>query len=222
MTIANQIGKLLPKFLFQFLQPKYHFIRSKNSLMKRGGKYNFNKDYGGWVLQLPMPNKNMQLLARSHREFARIVKFGNNPNDLIWKWINWIDKDNILYDIGSANGLEGFSCYHLRSSTVYFIEPYTPSIETILKNIFILKQQNKNKNKFEVIHAACTDKEDYKRLSMHDAPFAGETKNTYGDRKGYDERKQVETEKKIIGSQWIKGITIDSVKYNYKLSAQII
>ena len=50
----------------------------------------------------------MQLLASRLRVY-RIVKFGNNPNDLIWKWINWIDKDNILYDIGSANGLEGFS-----------------------------------------------------------------------------------------------------------------
>ena len=40
---------------------------------------------------------------------------------------------------------------------------------------------------------------DYKRLSMHDAPFVGETKNTYGDRKGYDEREERQ-KKKLVTS----------------------
>ena len=217
MTIANKIGKLLPEHLYNFLQPKYHFLRAKKMLLNRGGSYYFNKNYGGWILQLPMPNKKkMIVIARSPKEFKRLAKFGNNSYDLVWKWINWIDKNNVVYDIGSANGLEGFSCSHLRSSSVYFIEPYTPSIETILKTIFIIKEQSKEEKNFEVVHAGCSNKEDYKRLYMHQAPLAGETKNTYGNRNDYDERAG-RSRKEVYASQWVKGITIDSLKRKYKL-----
>ena len=45
---------------------------------------------------------------------------------------------------------------------------------------------------------------DYKRLSMHAIPIAGQTRNTYGSRHSYEEgggRNRKET----LLSQWIKG-----------------
>ena len=219
MTVASKIGKLLPKTLFDYLQPEFHFYRSKSKLKKRGGTITYNKIYGGWILNIPMPNKkHMIVLARSIKELESAVNFGTNKKNLVWKWLNWIDSKNTLYDVGSANGLEGFSAAHLRFSNVFFIEPYTPSIETILKTIFLTNMKNKSIGKFEVIHAACTEKDDYKRLSMHEEPIPGVIKNTYGDRSGYEERGG-RNRKKVYLDQWTKGISIDSLKYNYKLKA---
>ena len=219
MTLASKIGKLLPRTLFDYLQPKFHIYRSKNILKKRGGTFTYDKIYGGWILKIPMPNnKHMIVLARTLKEFYRAARFGTDNKNLVWKWLNWIESENTLYDVGSANGLEGFSAAHLKSSNVFFIEPYTPSIETILKTIFLTNMKNKTEGKFEVIHAACTEKEDYKRLSMHEEPIPGVIKNTYGDRSGYEEGGGRDR-KKVLLSQWIKGISIDSLTYNYKLKA---
>ena len=90
MTIAGRIGKLLPKNIYAMLQPKYHFLMAKRNLIKRGGRYSFNNDFGGWILEIPMPsNGNMVVLVRTLREFRRAVKFGSNNNNLVWKWLNW-------------------------------------------------------------------------------------------------------------------------------------
>jgi FkbM family methyltransferase len=219
MTIASKIAKILPKKTQNFIKPKYDFLRAKYFLKQRGGSYKYNKTYGGWLLNIPMPNNlDMLILARTYREFNRAVRFGTNKKDLLWKWINWIDNKSVVYDIGSANGLEGLSLAHLKSAHVHFIEPYTPSIETILKTIYLTKLIKNKAIKSEVIHAACTNKEDYKRLSMHAQPTPGETRNTYGDRKDYEEGGGRDR-KKVIISQWIKGISIDSLNYNYKLKS---
>ncbi len=237
MTIASKIGSILPKKVYTFIQPKYHLYEAKRKLIKRGGRYSFNYQYGGWILEIPMPkNGNMIVLVRTLREFRRAVKFGTNKEDLIWKWLNWLEPNKVLYDIGSANGLEGFSASHLNNINVCFVEPYTPSIETILKtisinkpgwffdgngnnnlkNVIIKKKSKETKNFFEVVHAACTSIEDYKRLSMHAIPIAGQTRNTYGKRQGYEEGGG-RNRKNILLSQWIKGVTIDSLHYNYKM-----
>lgn len=230
MTIAAKVGKLLPNKLYSILQPKYQFFMAKAQLRSRGGGYSFNNELGGWVLRLPMPkNGNMLVLVRTLREFKRAVKFGINKKDLVWKWINWIKPNSVLYDIGSANGLEGFSAAHLKNSYVYFIEPYTPSIETILKTIAIKNNDDKSlsnvtKSKkirppsFEVIHAACTAEEDYKKLRMHAMPVAGQTRNTYGSRHSYEEGGGRNRKVSFL-SQWVKGITIDSLYQNYNMKA---
>ena len=129
MTLAAKVGKLLPKKLYSILQPKYHLFIAKKKLKLRGGSYSFNNELGGWVVRVPMPkNGNMVVLVRNLREFRRAAKFGLNKKDLVWKWINWIKPNSVLYDIGSANGLEGFSAAHIKNTNVYFIEPYTPSM----------------------------------------------------------------------------------------------
>ena len=216
MTLAANIGKFLPKILFNFLQPRYHFIKAKIKLLSRGGTYKYDNLYSGWKIELPMPrNGKMLILARTFKEFNRVTRFGMNKNDLVWKWLNWLPSKEVVYDIGSANGLEGFSAAHLNNCKVYFIEPYTPSIETILKTVSLTKI-NKPDSFFEVVHAACTKKEDYKKLLMHGLPVPGETLNTYNNRHGYEEGGG--RDRKIsFSSQWVKGITIDSLHFNYKL-----
>lgn len=234
MTFSSKLGRLLPKDMFDFLQPKYHFFQAKKKLKARGGSYTFNSLYGGWILKIPMPkNGDLTVFVRTLREFKRAVKFGVNNKDLVWKWLNWLEPNKILYDIGSANGLEGFAASHINNLKVFFIEPYTPSIETILKNISIknkklnlskeLLSHNKTKkklkdiqNNFEVIHAACTATEDYKRLSMHAIPIAGQTRNTYGARLGYEEGGGRDRKETLL-SQWVKGVTIDALHYKYKV-----
>ena len=229
MTLAAKIGRLLPEKLYSNLQPKYHLFMAKRQIKKRGGRYSFNNNFGGWVLEIPMPaNGNMTVLVRTLREFRRASKLGLNKKDLIWKWLNWIEPNKVLYDVGSANGLEGFSAAHLNNTNIYFIEPYTPSIETILKTISINKSapssdrnsknnvKNIKPNFFEVVHAACTSIEDYKKLLMHSAPIAGTTRNTYGSRQSYEEGGGRDRKNNYL-SQWIKGITLDSLHYKYKM-----
>ncbi len=84
-------------------------------------------------------NGKMLILARTFKEFNRVTRFGMNKNDLVWKWLNWLPTNEVIYDIGSANGFRGFSAAHLNNCRVYFIEPYTPSIETILKTVSLTK-----------------------------------------------------------------------------------
>ena len=88
------------------------------------------------------------------------------------------------------------------------------AMEKIIPIMYLRKKLLK-KNNFEVFHAACTSEEDYKRLSMHAIPI-GQTRNTYGSRHSYEEgggRNRKET----LLSQWIKGVTINSLHYNYKM-----
>ncbi len=85
-----------------------------------------------------------------------------------------------------------------------------------LKKLQLKKKNKKQINFFEVVHAACTSVEDYQRLSMHAIPIAGQTRNTYGKRQGYEEGGG-RNRKNILLSQWIKGVTVDSLHYNYKM-----
>ena len=216
MTLASEIGKLLPGRIYSFLKPKYHFFRAKSMLKKRGGSYSYDKVYGGWRVHVPMPkNGKMLILARTFKEFNRAARFGSNKKDLVWKWLNWVFPNQVVYDVGSANGLEGFTASHLNNSQVIFVEPYTPSIETILKTVSLTKIK-KPKCSFEIVHAACSNKEDYKKLLMHGLPLPGETLNTYGSRLNYEEGGGRER-KNVTFSQWVKGITLDALHYNYNL-----
>ena len=218
MTIISRMSSMLPSSLYKVMQPKYQWLKVKKKLKSRGAKFNYNKEFGGWVIELPMLNgKNLIVLARTFREFRRVSQFGTNKSNVVWKWINWIEKNNVIYDVGSANGLEGFAMNHLSSSHICFIEPYTPSVETILKTAYLINQNKKEKErKFDIIHAGCTEKESYSKLIMHSAPIAGQTRNTYETRKNYEEKGGRDRSKVVI-EQWVKGITLDSLVNVYKL-----
>ena len=109
MSLASKIGSILPKKAYNYMQPKYHLYQAKKKLKERGGSFTYDNLYGGWILEIPMPkNGNMVVLVRTLREFRRAAKFGTNKKDLVWKWLNWLEPNKVLYDIGSANGLKDF------------------------------------------------------------------------------------------------------------------
>ena len=216
MTIAHLISRILPKKFALFIRPYYHLIRTKSILINRGIKYYYDKNFKSWIVFFPVSNKiPLKLICRSPKELNRISKFGTNNNDVVWKWLNWIEEKSVLFDIGSGSGFEGLYAGHLHDINVVFIEPYTPSIETILKSVFI--QQKRNNAKWEIVHAGCTDKETYSKLGMHNIPNPGETLNTFGA----DQSKYIDGGKtnrnNILIQQWVKGVSIDSLVYKYKL-----
>jgi FkbM family methyltransferase len=159
----------------------------------------------------------MYAVIRSYREFRRVVQFGTMPGDIVFRWLHEINDCRVLYDVGSANGLEGFLANCLHGSHVVFIEPFTPSIETILKTIWVTGQNGGDVGRFDVVHAGCDERESYDRMYVHTTPKPGETMNTFahpeayarGGRKGH----------RVAVSQWLKGVSLDSLHYVYGLPA---
>tara|TARA_B100000676_G_scaffold295837_1_gene335488 strand:+ start:4456 stop:5385 length:930 start_codon:yes stop_codon:yes gene_type:complete len=216
MTVANTISKLLPRQTADWLRPKYHWYFIKRELTTHGGSFRYDKEFGGWILQVQMPDgRNMPVVARTFREFRRVSQFGREAGEPVWKWLNWMDDGSTLYDVGSANGLEGFTAGHLHGGTVCFIEPYTPSIETILKTVYFAEQQGSEAT-FEVVHAGCSSEEGYSRLEIHGVPLAGLTRNTYGGRESYEEGGGRNRGNPTV-KQWVKGVTLDCLSDVYGL-----
>jgi len=216
MTLAHSFSKLMPSGLASWLRPTYHWHFVKRELSRRGATFAHDPEFGGWIIQVPMTDsRKMPLVARTFREFRRVAQFGRKEGDSVWKWLNWMDNGGTLYDVGSANGLEGFTAGHLHGGTICFIEPYTPSIETILKTAYFAERQG-TKATFEVVHAGCSGEEGYSRLEMHGAPVAGLTRNTYGGRESYEEGGGRDRSKPVV-QQWVKGVTLDCLSDVYDL-----
>lgn len=217
MTIANSLSRLMPTGLANRLRPRWHWMVEKRALRKLGARFHRDDELGGWVVRLPVAGHGeMWLVARTFREFRRIAQFGRHPDNAVWKWLNWIDDGKVVYDVGSANGLEGCYAGHVHGGVVCFIEPYTPSIETILKSTYLAGQHG-GRCQFEIVHAGCSSEEGYQRLQMHGAPLAGQTRNTYGGREDYEEGGGRDRGNMVI-SQWIKGVTLDCLSQVYDLA----
>ena len=132
----------------------------------------------------------------------------------MWKWLHWIGAGGTLFDVGSANGLEGALAHHLHDLDVVFIEPYTPSIESILKTMSVATRSSDRRGQVEIVHAGCDAEESYSRLLMHSAPVAGETRNTFRDASVYCDS-ETRVTAPVAMSQWVKGITLDSLHNAY-------
>ncbi|MDG2397247.1 MAG: FkbM family methyltransferase [Flavobacteriaceae bacterium] len=217
MTLAHKISTLIPKKIASYIRPYYHLFKIKITLFRRGINYYFDNNYGGWIILFPIVNKTpLKLICRSSKELKRISRFGLNKKDVVWKWLNWLEEESILFDVGSGSGFEGLTAGHLHNSKVVFIEPYTPSIETILKSIYL--QKKRNNAKWEVVHAGCTDKDSYTRLGMHNIPNPGETLNTFGsDSNNYNDGGKT-NRTNIVIQQWVKGVSLDSLVFKHKLA----
>jgi FkbM family methyltransferase len=121
----------------------------------------------------------------------------------------------VLYDVGSANGLEGFYVNHLHNSKVVFIEPYVPSIETILKTIARRTKNGVPSSRFEVVHAGCDAETGYRRYLFHGWPNAGETGNSFSDTSAYGRGGKGHLP--VVLSQWVAGVSLDSLHWTYGL-----
>lgn len=180
--------------------------------LRSGGRVGWDRDVRTAVATRPVEGgRVMRVSVRSYRELRRVHEFGRNPRDVVWKWLNWIDDCRMFYDIGASNGMEGLYALHRHACTVVFVEPYTPSIESILKSLYMARRDHPNLPAAEVVHAGCGAEENYARLLMHGAPNAGENLNTFQDASAYihyagDDRRQ-----SAVLSQWVKGITLDAL-----------
>lgn len=151
----------------------------------------------------------MEIAARSGREFRRFAAYGESP-DKVYDWLCDIPSGGVLWDIGSSNGPEGFLANRLTGCRVVFIEPFTPSIESILKTRYVAEQRAEVPLPADVVHAASADQPGFGRLVAHTKPVAGETYNSIGGRlEEYCAGGRGDMQD--MSSQWIKFVTLDEL-----------
>ncbi|MEZ5647718.1 MAG: FkbM family methyltransferase [Alphaproteobacteria bacterium] len=224
-TLAHKLGRLLPSFLFDSMQPLWHRVRDVTLfILKRRGRIWFNWSLWSWIASRPMSDgRYMSIVIRSYRELRRFYQFGHLDKvnvdvsdnmeklseDLVFQWMKRISRCEVLYDVGTANGLESFHVFHLHNCKIVMIEPFTPSIETILKTAAYLKHSGKDISKIEVVHAAIDEAERYQRLYMHSGPLPGSTNNSFANLEDYCRggRQGIP----VVTSQWVKSVTLDSL-----------
>ena len=212
-TIAGTIARGLPKPVAEALRPYWHRAQMYASYFCRGGRLRYDRTALCLVASKPMPGggrgKRMEIAARSGREFRRFATYGESQ-DKVYDWLCDIPSDGVLWDIGSSNGLEGFLANRLTGCRVVFIEPFTPSIESILKTRYVAEQRAGTTLPVDVVHAACADQPGFGRLLTHTKPVAGETCNSIGG--SLDEYcAGGRGDMRDVSSQWIKFVTLDEL-----------
>lgn len=209
--------KGLPQILARLLpQSIREWVRVFYLLKKVGGRLRWNGEVAAWVIDRPVgpSSKPMSVVIRSFKEFRRIVQFGSNKEDIVYTWLHAIKDCKTFYDIGSANGLEGFLCHHLHGSKTCFVEPFTASIETIMRNVYLVSKQGADPSLFEVVHAGCDKESHYDKAYMLCVPKAGETQISFSDPASYERRGRVFAP---VTTQWVFGVSIDDLHTTYKI-----
>src|SRR5690606_19029833 len=126
------------------LQPAWHRLRDGARFMAaQGGRLDYDRALATWFASRPLGAGRMEVAVRSYKELRRFHQFGGHEGDIVFEWMQRIGPGALVYDIGSANGLEGFYIHHLHRSRIVFVEPFTPSIETILKTIARLRSRGR-------------------------------------------------------------------------------
>ena len=215
MTVAALIGGALPGPLRRYLQPRWHKLRDYLLFrITRRGRVRFDKFIGEWVASRPFAGRALSVPVRSYRQFRRYYQFGRQgEKDVVFAWMRRLDDCEVLYDIGSSNGLEGFLVNHLWGSRIIFVEPFTPSVETILKTI-VLQGENK-RDDFEVIQAGCDTELTQRKLYMHHGPIPGANRNSVGKPEDYDRGGR--QDQPVLCHQWIMAVSLDSLHWELGL-----
>ena len=215
-SIAHRMSTVLPRPLADRLRPFWHLVRDVGVLrFARKGRLSRDRLLGNWVASREFDGRPLPVVVRSYREFRRFVWFGHNPADIVQHWMRWIRDCEVLYDIGSANGLEGFFIHHLHGAKVVFVEPYTPSIETLLKTIAHQARHGGNPEDFEVVQAGCDSEPGFQRYLYHGLPIPGETGNTFADPNAYARGGRAHMP--VTLSQWSPSVSLDSLHWDYGL-----
>ncbi len=220
MTFAHKISMFLPKFLRNTLKQPWHNLELIIFFLVSGGRFSYNRELGNFYAIKPLlssdQKKKLPIVTRSPREIKRWMAFGRDKDDKLYKWLLNLKNCKTLWDIGSANGLEGFMVNFLHGSNVVFVEPFTPSIESILKTNFLIESKLNKKLNIEIVQAACDDKKGYEKLINHTKPVAGETFNSVenGINHYCDGGRKEMSEKSL---QWIKKITLDEMLLELKI-----
>lgn len=209
MTIAHTLSLALPKPVKLFLQPKWHKLRDYVLFRCRlKGQLYRDRSIGDWVAVRKLGGRNLVVPVRSYLQFRRYYQFGRQGDrDVVFAWLRRIDDCEVFYDIGSSTGLEGFLVNHLWGCKVAFVEPFTPSIETILKTIVV--QGPSKETDFEVVHAGCDEKMGQGKLFMHSGPIPGVNRNSVRMPEEYDRGgRQNEA---VLCHQWLMTVSLDGL-----------
>lgn len=178
-------------------------------------KIKFNFDINTWVAEKKILNKKLSVAFRSFREIRRFDQLDKQEefNDIVFRFLKTRFKFKNFYDIGASNGIYGFLANKLSNCNVIFIEPYTPSIETILKTIFLYDKNERTK--FNVVQAGIDSRFSFSKFHFHGNPVPGETMNSFNDTSKYEhcDRNKIE----VVTSQWGAGVTLDQLVFDCKL-----
>lgn len=209
---TQKISRALPKWITE--SQIYNWARLLILLrFRHGGTLVWNREVSSWVATRTFGGKEgMSVVIRSFKELRRIIQFGRNKNDIVYRWLHIIKDCKYFYDIGAANGLEGFLCHNLHGSKICFVEPYTPSIETIMRNVFVLAKRGLDPKTFEIVHAGCGKTSHYDKAYMLCIPKAGETRISFSDPDGYERRGQTFSP---VVTQWVYGVSVDDLNSKY-------
>ncbi|MSP67511.1 MAG: FkbM family methyltransferase [Alphaproteobacteria bacterium] len=210
-TLAHSLSQLLPRPLATWLAPKWHLARETYLLRQRqGGRLWYDRELLCWIARKPLPGgAAIEVPVRSYRELRRVVNFDANREDLVLIWLTAIDDCTMLYDIGSANGLEGFAANALHGCRVVFVEPFTPSVESILKGVVLATRRGQSVERFDVFQAGCDRAMGLSRVLLHNPPVPGGTYNTFADVDAYCRGGR--GGERVWATQWAPAVSIDGL-----------
>lgn len=205
-TLAHTLSQVLPNTVAERLKPRWHMVRDIVLFWtRRDGQFRRDRVLGDWIASRPFGHRRMEVVVRSYKELRRFAHLGTQIGDPVFEWMQRISDCETLYDVGSANGLEGFFVHHLHGSRIVFVEPFTPSVETILKTIARLGRNES----FEVVHAGCDAAPGYGKLLMHEPPKPGATYNTFADVDAYCRGGR--SGAPVTASEWLPSVSLDSL-----------
>lgn len=212
MSLAHHLSKLLPAHVEAQLRPRWNIYRAKQRLSELGGKYFFDETLRCDVASRQVEGVLLEAPVRSYRELARFINFGEDPNDLVHRWLDIIDDCKVLYDVGSATGLEGFFAAARHDCRVCFIEPFTPSVDALLKGIYLVGRRGGDTAAFEVFAAGCDREPGYTKLYSHHPPAAGVTLNSFSAPDQYCRGGR--QNEPIAVTQWVAGVSLDQLHFD--------
>lgn len=219
MSIANTIGSVLPPPMRRSLQPKWHsFVEYAHLYRTQKGSISRDSDLNERFVTRSILGKDVSVVCRSFREFRRFVRFGDEPKDVVFPWLSMIDDCEMLYDVGCANGHEGIYANTMHGCQVTFVDVFTPSIETILKSVFLQgKLRGVSHDRFNVVCGGCGDEWGFGRTFLHQLPIPGSTNNSFDDLSAYCRGGR--EEEPVFASQWMPQVTIDDLHFTHGLPA---
>ena len=201
--------------IFYFLQQIFILYKNHNYL-----KFSFN--IGNFYAVAKIKGTKIYVPIRSIKILRRLNNFSKSSTDIVFTWLTNLKNCKTFYDIGSANGLEGFYINGRHNSKVVFFESYIPSLEDLLKGVYLKERINNNKNNnknndnsnFNIVQAACGENSEFTKIYSHSPPKSGYTFNTHE----IDERdNHLWKNNKIQTSNWVFVTTIDDVQKNLKI-----
>jgi FkbM family methyltransferase len=213
------IKNIIPEGVKKAFRPAWYRAQIYINFFAEGGNIAFDTNIKEKVARRKFSGRNMAVVTRSHREFKRWANFGQQKGDIVHDWLTNLKECKTYWDIGSANGLEGFYASHTHGCNVIFVEPFTPSIETILKTIYHQSGQDPQvTQRLYVIQGLIDITSGFQRMDMHEKPVPGDTYNSAGDSKAdYCYGGRVEAPTNL--SQWMASVSLDDLWKNEDLPA---